>query len=129
MLPNDLVHFTASEFKHPELMESTFCYFLDAVRTRYGAPLVITSDGRTPEENAVASGSSPTSLHLLGRAVDLRWMDDAVARWGFVNAVFDTAKSVGASIELELVNGPADRHMHVGVFPDHRPSRLLVEAT
>jgi hypothetical protein len=127
-LPDDLTYFTAMEFRHPELMDGDFCHFLESVRSRYGAPLVLTSDARTPAENAAASGSAPTSLHLIGRAVDLRWISDRAARWAFMVAVVETARALGVFPELELVNGPTDQHIHLGLFVAPHAAALEVRA-
>lgn len=126
MATRPLKHFAPEEFKHWELVDQDAADFLDAVRSVYGQPLVLTSDARTVEENAAASGSSPTSLHLFGRAFDLRWIPDDAALWRFVVAVMH----VGAarSLELELVNSDRDKHIHLGLFTDGRPSRLEVRA-
>ncbi len=122
-----LRHFAYSEWKHPELVDSTAAVWLDGIRTHCGFPLVLTSDARTPEENAAASGSSPTSLHLLGRAFDLQWVDDPERLWRLVDAVY--LVSGERAVELELVNSAQDRHVHLGLYPDdgHR-SRLLIRA-
>jgi len=127
MIRSNLRHFDVSEFRHPELVDDTAAVFLDDVRELYGAALIVTSDARTLEENDAAAGSSPTSLHLLGRAFDLRWIDDPEALWRFVDAVYVTAGD--RAVELELVNGPSDRHIHVGLYPNggHK-SRLLIRA-
>jgi hypothetical protein len=115
------------EFRHPELVDDAAAVFLDDLRDLYGDPLVITSDARTLEENDAASGSSATSLHLVGRAFDLQWIVDPEALWRFVDAVFVTAGE--RAVELELVNSARDKHIHVGLYPNggHR-SRLLIRA-
>ena len=118
--------FQESEFKHPELMDSQFLVFLDDVRQAYGYPLTVTSDGRTPEENAAAPNSSPTSLHLIGRAVDVRFPPTAQHLWDLVRAVQVVAGE--RATELELVS-PADSHVHIGVWPDGsgRSSVLILQ--
>jgi hypothetical protein len=127
--PTDLVHFVAAEFKHPDLMDPAFLYFLDAVRTRYGSPLVITSDARTLEQEvALPKHAEPaeSSLHVawpLARAVDLAWIGDPIARWNFHQAVVDTAKALNAPVELEY-EFPGEPHIHLGLFRDSRPSHL-----
>ena len=62
-LTADTRYFALAEFRHPELMDEAFVAWLNKVRAEYGFPLTLTSDARTPEENAAASGSSPTSRH------------------------------------------------------------------
>lgn len=127
MISTTLRHFTMAEFIHPDLVDNAAAVFLDDVRNLYGEPLTLTCDARTVEENAAASGSSPTSLHLLGRAFDIKWIADPERLWIFVEAVYLAAGE--RAVELELVNGPTDRHLHVGLYPNgtHR-SRLLIRA-
>ena len=108
------------------MVEAEAAHFLDAVRETYGAPLVLTSDARTPEENAAARGSSPTSLHLQGRAFDLQWIPDPEALWRLVDAVYLVAGR--NPIELELVNSVTDKHIHLGCLASGRVSRLLIRA-
>lgn len=127
MIQGTLRHFALTEFRHAELIDNAAAVFLDDVRELFGLPLTLTSDARTPEENAAASGSSPTSLHLLGRAFDLQWIADPGHLWRFVEAVYLAAGE--RAVELELVNGSTDRHIHVGLYPDDgHVSRLLVRA-
>lgn len=127
-----LKHFTPTEWTHPDLVDYSCAVFLDQLREAYGAPITLTSDARTPAENAAASGSSPTSLHLLGRAFDLRWPGDEIHAWAFLRAFFLALgwkpPITEKSIELELVHGVTDKHLHFGIFPDARPSRLIVAA-
>jgi len=125
-LPTTLRWFQAREFRHPALVDAEAARFLDAVRDTYGAPLVLTSDARTPEENAAAQGSSPTSLHLHGRAFDLRWIPDPEALWRLVDAVYLVAGT--NPVELELVNSQQDQHIHLACLPTGRVSRLLIRA-
>lgn len=127
MIQGPLRHFQLNEFRHADLVDNAAAVWLDDIRELFGLPLVLTSDARTPAENAAASGSSPTSLHLLGRAFDLQWIADSGHLWRFVEAVY--LASGERAVELELVNGPADRHIHVGLYPDEgHESRLLVRA-
>lgn len=128
-VPTDLLHFTPGEFHHPELVDESAARFLDAVRTYYGQPLVITSDARTPEENAAASGSSPTSWHLKGRAFDLRMPPFARDLWNLVGAIYRVYGEWKplhgeTSIELELVQGPTDKHIHLALANDGSPNKL-----
>src|SRR5205807_9664474 len=123
-LTADTRYFALAEFHHPELMDEAFVTWLNKVRAEYGFPLTLTSDARTPEENAAASGSSPTSLHLLGRAFDLQWVDDPERLWRLVDAVY--LVSGERPVELELVNSARDRHVQLGLYPDDgHHSRLL----
>lgn len=45
--------------------------FLDDIRERYGKPIYVNSAYRTKDVNAVVDGA-PRSLHLQGRAADIR---------------------------------------------------------
>lgn len=128
-LPLELRHFDASEFRHPELMNVSFLKLLGIIRIQAGIPFFLTSDARTPEENERVGGS-PRSLHLQGRAVDF-----VVRPWTPEN-LFRLVRAVGfvswlrypqnGGIEFELVQSPIDRHVHLGLFPDERPSRLIL---
>lgn len=44
---------------------------LEALRTRYGRPLVVSSGARCPAYNATVSGTGETGPHTTGQAVDL----------------------------------------------------------
>lgn len=127
-ISSPLRFFKLDEFRHPELVANDAAVFLDTVRSVCGFALTLTSDARTPEENAAASGSSPTSWHLQGRAFDLRYPDSAEKVWKLTKAVFVCAADRG--VELELVNSATDKHVHLAVFPpgDPRPSRLVIRA-
>lgn len=126
MLPRDLRYFAPAEFRNPDLMNGDFCYFLDAVRARYGAPLVVTSDARTAVEEAALPGHAEppeSSLHVQGRAVDLRWIPDRTARYAFNRAVILTADGWGVSPELEYVPAGPEPHIHLGAFRNpHSPA-------
>lgn len=126
-------HFAASEFWRPADMDAEFVVFLDGVRQAYGFPLTITSDARTLEEEEALPGHAEpasSSLHVaepaLGRwarAVDLSWITDGVQRWAFVAAVLRVAN--GRGVELELVPFGGNRHVHLGLYRDARPSVLI----
>lgn len=118
--------FALSEFRHPDLVLDEASVWLDDIRDAYGHALVLTSDARTPEENAAASGSSPTSWHLQGRAFDLRYPPTPELVWAFVRAVVRVSGE--RPVELELVHSAADSHLHLALLPEGRPSRLLVQA-
>lgn len=123
-------HFQPAEFHDLPHMHPDMLALLDDVREACGIPLRLTSDFRSPAANAAASGSSPTSLHLLGRAVDFVpavWDRETLFR--IVASVILVSKNRAMSIELELVQGAADKHVHLGVFPDNRPSRLVLNIT
>lgn len=119
-------YFQPAEFEGFDHMNAELLALLDDVRERCGVALRITSAFRTPAANTAASGSSPTSLHMLGRAVDFVpavW--DRETLWKVVEAVI-LCKKDATSVELELTQGDADKHVHLGLFPDKRPSRLVL---
>lgn len=122
-----LRHFSVIEFNRADLMDDSFLRWLDDVRHLAGVPFKLTSDARTAEHNAKVGGS-PTSLHLLGRAVDFTlraW--DSETLWKITWAVCQTPTPNGAGAELEFVL--ADKHAHLGLFPGTRPSRLVLKAS
>lgn len=125
-ITSTLRHFALSEFKHASLVENEAAVWLDDVRDACDFPLTITSDARTPEENAAASGSSPTSLHLTGRAFDLRYPATDELVWRLVDAVM--LVSGQRPVELELVHSAIDKHVHLALLPADRQSRLEVRA-
>lgn len=125
-ITSPLRHFQVSEFRHPELVQNEAAVWLDDIREYADFPLILTSDARTAEENAAASGSSPTSLHLQGRAFDLRYPGSPELVWRFVEAVFIVSGS--RPVELELVRSAKDQHLHIALLPNDRDSRVLVRA-
>jgi len=127
-----ITHFPPAEWRHPELVDYSAATLLNSWRDAAGVPFTLTSDGRTAAENAAASGSSPTSLHLLGRAFDIRWPGNEEVIWRVLEGLF---LALGwkppqdkRSIELEMVHSDRDKHLHLGSFADGRPSRLIVTA-
>ena len=118
--------FRWEEFRHLELMDYQFLILLDDIRFSYGSPMVLTSDARTPEENASIPGSSPTSLHLQGKAIDIRYPPTTTAAWNLVRAIMAVAGD--RSIELELVYSKTDKHIHLGLLRDDQASRLVIAA-
>jgi len=119
-----------ADFKHLERMAPDAVAFFDSVLDQAGLAYRLTSDWRDPAANATASGSSPTSLHLSGRAIDLvlePWNRETL--WKFAAAVVTVAAKQSFGVELELVSGPTDKHLHLGLFPDSRPSRLVLSLT
>ena len=125
-LVSDTTYFKLKEFRHPELMSIPFVMWLNSVRKEFGFPIKITSDGRTAAENAAASGSSPTSRHLLGEAVDIEFPPTANHLWLLVQAVMTCQAT--RPIELELVHSPADSHVHLAWLAPGRASALIVAA-
>lgn len=119
-----LLYFKPTEWKNLALVDFDFAKWLDVVRLYARVPLVLTSDARTPAENT-AAGGSPTSLHLLGRAVDIRWNFSNEQLFKILDAVCDAGQ--GRGVELEVVPTGAQAHLHIGLFPDaHHPSSFFV---
>ena len=112
-----LKYFAPGEWHHLELVDFAFAKWLDVVRLFSRVPLTLTSDARTADENA-AAGGSPTSLHLLGRAVDVRWDFDSKQLFKLLDAICDAGQ--GRSVELEVVPSGAQKHVHIGLFPDDK---------
>lgn len=123
-LTSVLRYFAPPEFKHPGLVDDVAARYLDEVRHRYGFPLVITDDARLPGE--APPGASTTSLHYDGRAFDLRWPGSATKLFHFVECAISTANERGLRIELELVNGLTDKHIHLGVQRPGVENELIV---
>ncbi len=120
-----LEHFTRDEFRRPELMYFPLLQFLDRVRAAYGFPLWITSDFR----DYVPIGGSADSLHLVGRAVDLRWIEDRVLRFQFARAVIQTPTPAGeGGVELGLEGtAPGGAHIHLALRFPGQPSTLFIK--
>lgn len=118
-----LAHFTPAEFHRPDRMWFPLLAWLDQVRARYGHELTITSDFR----DFVPIGGADDSLHLVGRAVDVRWPATREDRWALIEAVIATAAPDGCGIELGLEPGaPGGPHVHLGLWPTGHPSTLFV---
>lgn len=119
-----LKHFTRDEFRRPDMMYFPFLQYLDRVREAYGNPLWITSDGR----DFIPPGGSPDSLHLVGRAVDLRWILEKHLRFQFVAAVIQTPTPSGeGGVELGLEPGAeGGAHLHLALRFAGQPSSLFV---
>lgn len=119
--------FKPTELNHPELCAEDALQFLDMVRNRFGAPITVTDDARLPSDHP--SGSSPTSWHYKGRAFDLRAPTSPQLLWRLVAAIVLTLEDWkvlhgGHSIELELVSGPTDKHIHFALKNDASASEL-----
>lgn len=88
--------------------------FLSAVQKKYGA-LEVTSGYRSPAVNAAVAGSSETSLHLAGRAVDFSPLEVSAEK--IYNDWRTSAHAVTGLIQeviLYEVNGKPVR-LHVGL--------------
>ena len=81
--------------------------FLDLVRAALGAPIEITSGWRCPAHNAATPGAAQNSLHLRGRAADIKAanMDDLAAIVRRLAALPDISPG-----ELQIKRG----YIHVG---------------
>ena len=99
-------------FDHIEEMNEDFLYWIDEVRHQSGVPFIITSGWR-----------SGKGLHPLGRAIDFatpgsRARDDQ----RYYEELFRITKAVmkvphgNIEIQLELVKGPEDWHVHIGWY-------------
>lgn len=109
-----LVHFQAREFAFPDLMDTAFLRWLDRVRERATVSMTITNDARPLGE--MPTGASAKSLHKRGRAVDIRSKDWTAAQyWKVMAAIVLLAPDAPGYVECELVDGPDDKHLHLGV--------------
>lgn len=134
-------------YKFPDKLDPKFKEFYETIVAISGLDLPITSDWRSPEANAGASGSSSTSLHLSGRAVDLDTnRNDSKRFFIFAKAVFlaslvmdkrislDVAMDLShprptdLCVELEMVNSDKDTHIHLGLDPKAPGGELIVRA-
>lgn len=120
-------HFELHEFKRPELMYVPFLYWIDQVRDEAGCQMIITSDGRPPEENANTPGAWPRSLHRIGRAIDIRYRkSDLTAIVWAVTHVPTPVGEGGPELGLEVVNPPGGKHIHIGLRLPGEPAHVFV---
>jgi hypothetical protein len=110
-----LNYFEPEEFDHPELVDEAFIQWLDVARYFAGVPFIVTSDARTLAENA-AVGGWERSLHLQGRAVDLRW-PNREQLFAMLAGIFVTRYMAPGNLQVELEVTPGNEHIHVGCFP------------
>jgi len=130
----ELKHFSPAEFHFPDEMDEEFLLFLDEVREYAKVPFFLTSDYRTPEHNQQVGGH-PRSLHVKGRAVDFvtpgcRARDNQLyyeELFKITDAVMYIATD-NDKVQLELVKGSSDYHVHLGLYPDGwlGPSKLII---
>lgn len=126
-VPTDLKHFEPSEFKFPDLMDTTFLRWLDRVRELSGVPMIVTNDARPAGE--MPTGASAKSLHRRGRAVDIRSRTlTAAQKWNLVQAMVDLRDEAPGKIEFECVFSPTDTHWHIAVDDSPTASHEMVEA-
>lgn len=68
-------HFKLKEFacnnSEAVIISETLCYVLEAIRSHFGKPIIITSGYRTPEYN-IKVGGVAKSQHTLGLAADIK---------------------------------------------------------
>jgi zinc D-Ala-D-Ala carboxypeptidase len=93
-----LKYFTAADFRMDgqdvsDKMNPAFLDKLDKCRELAGFPFVLTSSFRSPEKNASIGGAT-YSMHLSGRAVDVRVVSGD-QRWRIVRAAIILGLSVG----------------------------------
>jgi len=127
------VEFAESEFEHPDKVNQQALNQLLLVRQSYGKPMVITRPGgdwRAP--GVVPPGGSPSSLHHLGQAFDIRSKamsrEDRYRLTRAVIKVGDVLPWAMRGVELEwVVSGPRE-HCHNGFFLDGRADRLVFRA-
>jgi len=138
-----LRHFKAYEFSNYEEIDEQFLLFLDEVRHWSAIPFHITSSARSGEENKKVGGSA-TSLHLFtsthkASAVDfttmagmrrdkIQWRIDL---YNIVEAIIYTRGDLCTkrAVQLELVQGPSDWHIHLGLQPEDSPikDKIILE--
>lgn len=120
-LVGSLRYFRWAEFRRPEQLHWPFLQWLDEVRHRAAVPFVLTSDAR----DHIPPGGSATSLHLQGRAVDLRYPFSATGRTNgavlaaITEAIVTTPRPAGeGGYEYGIEPGaPGGPHLHIGLFP------------
>lgn len=84
---------------------------LNAIRSRYGKPIVVTSGYRSPEHNA-AVGGVKNSYHTLGLAADIRPLNENRSDLPELQAICDEMNSRGGV-------GFYDTFVHVDVRGEH----------
>jgi len=127
-------NFLPREFNHLAEMDLEFLGFLDEVRTNAALPFYLTSDYRSPATNA-AAGGHPASLHLKGMAVDFvtpscraRQAQGYYAEiWRIAKAIMDTPTT--RAVQFEIVKGPTDWHLHLGLYPQDAPNESKIVVT
>lgn len=132
----NLRNFSEGEFNNFAKMDQEFLKFLDDVRTLAGMPFYLTSDYRSPQRNAEIGGHV-ASLHPKGMAVDFvtqscrsRLAQDYYAdiykiMWAIVK-VTDAQPSHNRAVQFEIVKGPNDWHLHLGLHPKGAPKESKV---
>lgn len=123
-----LRYFSEADFREDgrdvsDRMNADFLIKLDTCRHLCGFPFIVTSSWRSPEKNRRVGGS-PGSMHMKGRAVDIRCTDGA-QRWQIVKAAVSLGLSVGImqnAVHLDDREGPIVFHYYhrtpQGVAPE-----------
>ena len=127
-------NFLPREFNHLAEMDLEFLGFLDEVRTNAALPFYLTSDYRSPEINT-AIGGHPASLHIKGMAVDFvtpscraRQAQGYYAEiWRIAKAIMSTPAT--RAVQFEIVKGPTDWHLHLGLYPKDAPNESKIVVT
>lgn len=117
-------------FRNWDKVDPEFLKFLDLAVAGAGWIPFITSDFRTPteQEKLLQQGGSPTSLHLIGRAVDIRMplingIPDKERIGELTDAICLYRK--GIQVELEIEVSPTNMHLHIGLFRVMGPLRII----
>lgn len=67
---------------------------LNAIRSRYGRPIVVTSGYRSPEHNKAVGGVA-NSQHVLGTAADIKPLDENMSDLPELQAICDEMNAHG----------------------------------
>lgn len=67
---------------------------LNAIRSRYGRPIVVTSGYRSPEHNKAVGGVA-NSQHVLGTAADIKPLDENMSDLPELQAICDEMNANG----------------------------------
>lgn len=132
MADKDTKWFKLTELSHPRIVNQTALELLSEVREQANQALVITDDGRLPEETP--TGASPSSLHPKGQAFDLRTRNKtAEEMFRLLRAMFNVAdwicRGTKSGVEVELVSSSTDHHLHIGFFLGARSFNTFVVRT
>jgi hypothetical protein len=120
------------DFKHFDKMNSDFIKFLDNVLDGAGLEIPrntwITSDWRDLTAEEKLPGGAHTSLHLIGRAVDLH---SALLSSSQIGGIADAIclYRYGRQVEYEIEITPGNAHLHIGLFNHDGGLRLITLCT
>jgi hypothetical protein len=120
----DIKWFKPEEFKYPHLIDIELLTLLDSIRAYYGEPIYITDDYRPANINY----GSKTSLHKYGRAVDIRSKHlSATDLYKLIDNIMFITFVLKIVIELEIDNSKDNKHIHIGLLADNKPSKLIIK--